>query len=282
MDPQAHPRAALARRDLEHRYRAQGRPDLGFHPHGPPRHRDRAQGRGGRPAAQGHRALHEEARRREGRGHEPGRERVAPRDRRRPVGAGRCRAARGPRRVPPRHEARRADRDARRRHGRPGAGRRTAGWHRDVAPRVVPRGPRAVAHAPREGRLRHGRGEDHVRRDRREGLGLSRRPDPRSRAGDRARARARSGGHPRSCRRAARPLLRPPRPHRRRPWPWRSRPLWRSPWWRSPSRRLRRRLRPTLPSRLRPTEAPAPEAPAVEAEAPAAEAPPEAPSGDDA
>ena len=42
--------------------------------------------------------------------------------------------------------------------------RRPAGRHRDVAPRVVPRGPRAAAHAPREGRLRHGRGEDHVRR----------------------------------------------------------------------------------------------------------------------
>ncbi len=37
----------------------------------------------------------------------------------------------GPRRVPPRHAARRADRDARRRHGRPGAGA-ADGW---VAPR---------------------------------------------------------------------------------------------------------------------------------------------------
>ena len=45
----------------------------------------------------------------------------------------------------------------------------------------------------REGGLRHGRGEDHVRPDRRQGLDLSRRRDPAPRAGDRARARARSG-----------------------------------------------------------------------------------------
>ena len=49
-----------------------------------------------------------------------------------------------------------------------------------------------AAHAPREGRLRHGRGEDHVRGHRREGLGLPRRRGARPRAGDRARAIARA------------------------------------------------------------------------------------------
>jgi hypothetical protein len=203
VDPQAHPRPALSRRHLQHRHRAQGRPDLGLHPHRPPRHRDRAQGRRGGPPAQGRRALHEEARRREGRGHEPSGQRVAARDRCRPARAGRRRAARRPRGVPPRHATRRPDRHASRRHGGQGAGRRPSGRHRDVAARVVPRGPGAAAHAPRQGRLRHGRSEDDVRRDRREGVGLPRRPDPRPRAGDRTRARASPCGHARSRRRAS-------------------------------------------------------------------------------
>ena len=93
LDPQARPLAADACRHLLDRHRAQGRPDLGLHPHRAPRHRDRPQGRRGRPPAQGHRALHEEARRREGRGHEPGLQRGPARDRRRAAGPGRRRAA---------------------------------------------------------------------------------------------------------------------------------------------------------------------------------------------
>ena len=73
LDPQAHPLAPVARRHLEHRHRAQGRPDLGLHPHGASGHRDRPQGRRGRQDPQGRRARHEEAGRREGRGHELGR-----------------------------------------------------------------------------------------------------------------------------------------------------------------------------------------------------------------
>ena len=74
LDPPAHPHPLVSSRHQLHRHRAQGRPDLGVHPHGPSRHRHRPQGGRGRPPSQGHRALHEEARRREGRGHEPGSE----------------------------------------------------------------------------------------------------------------------------------------------------------------------------------------------------------------
>ena len=105
-------------------------------------------------------------------------------------------------------------------------------------------------------------------------------PD-REQATERALARARVGTPGRAAAPSG-PLLRPPRPQRRRrPSPWPSRPLSRSPRWRSPS-----------------TETPAPAAPDVAVEAPAAEArlrgsrrrgrgsgaeaPPEAPSGDDA
>jgi len=67
-----------------------------------PRHRDRPKGCRGRSSAQGRRALHEEARRREGRGHEPGLVGGPSRDRRGPARAGRRRAARRPRGVPSR------------------------------------------------------------------------------------------------------------------------------------------------------------------------------------
>ena len=195
LDPQAHPLAPIARRHLEHRHRAQGRPDLGLHPHGASGHRDRPQGRRGRQDPQGRRARDEEAGRREGRGHELGRLRDAPRDRRDAARAGRGRAARRPRVVPPRDAPGGADRDALGRARRAGAVRRPPGRRRDVPPRVVPRGPGPAAHAPREDRLRDGRGQDHVRADRREGLGLPRRRDPAGRAGDRAapRSRARAG-----------------------------------------------------------------------------------------
>ena len=163
LDPQACPIAADARRHLLDRHRAQGRPDLGVHPHGAPGHRDRAQGRRGGPSAQGHRALHEEARRREGRGHEPGLQRGPARDRRHAAGAGRRRTARRaawpsaarcaarcrPRCAPARSAC--------------GSLRRPPGRHRDGPQGVVPRGPGAAAHAPRQGGLRHRRGQDDVR-----------------------------------------------------------------------------------------------------------------------
>ena len=72
------------------------------------------------------------------------------------------------------------------------------GGDRDVPARVVPRGPRPAAHAPGEDRLRDRRGQDDVRPDRREGLGLPRRRDPAGRAGDRAPARPRAGRRSRS------------------------------------------------------------------------------------
>ena len=63
-------------------------------------------------------------------------------------------AARAPRRLPPRHEARRAVGHASRRRGHPhqllGPSRR----RRNRAPGMVPRGPRAAAHAARRRRLR--------------------------------------------------------------------------------------------------------------------------------
>ena len=66
-------------------------------------------------------------------------------------------AARAPRRLPPRHEARRAVGDAARRRGHPhqllGPSRR----RRDRAHGMVSRGPRAAAHAARRRRLRRRR-----------------------------------------------------------------------------------------------------------------------------
>ena len=52
---------------------------------------------------------------------------------------------------------------------------RPPGRRRDGALRVVPRGPRAAAHAARGHRLRLRRGQDHLRQDRREGLDHARR-----------------------------------------------------------------------------------------------------------
>ena len=114
------------------------------------------------------------------------------RDRRDAARAGRRRAARRPRVVPPRDAPRGADGDALGRARCARAMRQSPGRRRDVPPRVVPRGPGAAAHAAREDRLRDGRGQDDVRADRREGLGLPRRRDPAGRAGDRAAARSRA------------------------------------------------------------------------------------------
>ena len=84
-------------------------------------------------------------------------------------------AARAPRAVPPRHAPRRDEHDAHRRRRHQGAGVGPLERRRDRALGVVPRRPRAAAHAPRGHRLRVGRGAHDVRRDRREGLGFPRR-----------------------------------------------------------------------------------------------------------
>ena len=54
--------------------------------------------------------------------------------------------------------------------------------HRDRAHRVVSRGARAAAHAARRHRLRLVRGEDHLRRDRHQGVGVQGRDDRQGRA----------------------------------------------------------------------------------------------------
>ena len=84
-------------------------------------------------------------------------------------------AARAPRAVPPRDAPRGHEHDAHRRAGHQGPRVGPLERRGDRALGVVPRRPRAVAHVPRGHRLRLGRGEDHLRRDRREGLGVPRR-----------------------------------------------------------------------------------------------------------
>ena len=81
-------------------------------------------------------------------------------------------AARAPRRLPPRHEARGAIGDAAGRAGHPHQLHRTFGRRRNRARGVVPRGPRAAAHAARRHRLRRLHREDDLRHLRRQGLGL--------------------------------------------------------------------------------------------------------------
>ena len=90
--------------------------------------------------------------------------------RRRAGGPVHRRAAREPRQLPPRHEARPHERHAfgRRRHAR--ALRRPSGRRRDGPQRALQRRPRAAAHAARGHRLRLPRGPHHLRPHRREGL----------------------------------------------------------------------------------------------------------------
>jgi len=79
-----------------------------------------------------------------------------------------------PRDVPPRDEGSRRARDAHGRARHPRAVRRSPRRPRDRAHRVVPRGPGSAAHAARGHPLRPGGSAHDVRRDRRQGLGLSR------------------------------------------------------------------------------------------------------------
>ncbi len=92
----------------------------------------------------------------------------ARREARRPVDR---RAAPEPRRLPPRDEARAHERDALRRQGREGPGRRPPRRRRDGAHRMLFRRARAAAHDARRHRLRLLRGPHHVRPHRREVLG---------------------------------------------------------------------------------------------------------------
>ena len=96
-----------------------------------------------------------------------------------------------------------------RRQGHPDPVLGSSRRRRDVALGVLPRGPRAPAHAPCRHRLRLLRGQDHLRPHRREGLDLQ----------------GRGRGHPRRARgpgcrarRCSRPW--PSRPWRRAPDPW--------------------------------------------------------------
>ena len=186
-DPQAHHRAAVARRPVGHHDPQEPERGRGQHPHGAARHRDRQVRVGGRPAAPRPAPDHRQA----GQGQHP-RDQAA-RARRAPGRAVDRRAAPEPRRVPPRDEARADERDAVRRQGREGAGLRAPGRRRDGAHRGLLRRPRPAAHAARRHRLRLPRGPHDVRADRREVLdqqgrdharGLHRRrPDDHGRAG---------------------------------------------------------------------------------------------------
>ena len=118
--------------------------------------------------------------------------------------------------VPPRDEARRAERDAHGRAGHQDQDGGPPGRRRNRAHRGLSRGPRAAAHAARRRRLRDLDGQDDVRHHRREGLDLQGRADrgpataaPIRRASDHAGTQARQvsqavqGPHERGWPRAA-------------------------------------------------------------------------------
>ena len=121
---------------------------------------------------------------------------VAAGDRRRAARPGRRRAARRPRGVPPGDAPCRADRDEAGALGVrvPCAGR--LGGSEMGRTRVVPRGPRAAAHAARRRSTTAPPRPRPRRAHRREGLGLQGRQGPAPRAGDRARARSRARQRP--------------------------------------------------------------------------------------
>ena len=91
---------------------------------------------------------------------------------------GRRRPARQPHRLPPGDEARRAERPAGRCPRHPGAVLGPPRRRRDEPHRVVPRGPRAAAHAARRHRLRLPRGPHLERPRRRQGVALQGRHPP--------------------------------------------------------------------------------------------------------
>ena len=133
-------------------------------------------GRRGAEADAPARRAHQDHRQQEGAAQHPGDQ--AARARRRADRPGRRRPAGRPRRLPPGHEAGRAERPEGRRPRHPGAVLGPPGRRRDEPHRVVPRGSRAAAHAPGRHRLRLPRGQDHLRPHRREGLDLQGRHPP--------------------------------------------------------------------------------------------------------
>ena len=166
-DPRLPDERAAPRRHQPGRDRAHPRSPAHRRPHRPPGHRDRAPGQRGRPPAGGPGQDHRQP---QGAAQHPGDQ--AARARRRPHRPGRGRPAVRPGRVPPRHEAGRAERPEGGRAGHPGAVLRAPGWLRDGAHRELPRGPGAAAHAARRHRLRLPRGPHHRRPHRREGVAL--------------------------------------------------------------------------------------------------------------
>ena len=167
---------------------------------GPPRRHHRQEGRRHRQIARRHREDHEQ------RGQPQHRRDPQARDRGEADRRGHRAAARTPRRVPPRDEARGAVGDAVRRAGHPHQLLRPARRRRDRAHGVVSRGPRAIAHAARRRRFRLRHGEDHLRHLRRQGLGVQgrdpgARPDGAGQAVERAAGRrSRAAGAPRAGR----------------------------------------------------------------------------------
>ena len=115
------------------------------------------------------------------------------RARRRPHRPGRRRPAGQPHRLPPGHEAGRAERPEGRRPRHPGPVLGPPRRRRDEPHRVVPRGSGAAAHAARRHRLRLPRGPHDLRPRRREGVDLQGRHPPLQDA-DRGQDRPR-GGH---------------------------------------------------------------------------------------
>ena len=124
-----------------------------------------------------------------------------------------------PRAVPPRHAQGDADLHALGCQGHPHPVLGPPQRRRDVAHRVLPRGPRPAAHAARRHRLRLLRGQDHLRPDRREGLDLQGRgrghPRRASGPGGRPRRRTRSQRSSAARRRARQRPSEPRHPWRR-------------------------------------------------------------------
>ena len=112
-------------------------------------------------------------------------------------------AAREADHVPPRDEARDAERDAPRRAGHQDDELGPPERHRDRAHRVVPRRPRAAAHAARRHRLRLLRSEDDVRRHRHQVLGVQGRPPRQRRSAEHQHAGRRRGRPPQAPRPAS-------------------------------------------------------------------------------